>query len=104
MPGVRRDYKVPISNSMDSDVPLVPSRGQAVPRAEKNTHVEVQAIYTDWNTKITSKWKGTIGKLARTPKNPDDQMEGALEHTMKSVENCTHPTRSQPHYGLVYVG
>ena len=47
MPGVRRDYKVPIFDDMDSDVPLVPNQGQAVPRADKIPHVEVQAICAD---------------------------------------------------------
>ena len=89
---------------MDSDVTLVPSRGQTVPRTTQIPHVEVQAICAEWNIKRISKWKSIVGKLVPTPENPDDQMEGALEHPMKSTENSTYLTRTRPHRGLVYVG
>ena len=92
MPGVRRDYKVPISNNMDSDVPLVSSQGQVVPRTKKIPYVEVQAIFTDWNIERTRKWKSTVGKLAPIAESLDDQMEGSSEHPTKSVKKCTHPT------------
>ena len=72
MPGVGRDHKVPISNNMDSDVPLVPSQGQVVPRTNKISHVEVQAISVDWNIERISKWKSTVGKLVPYPKNLDN--------------------------------
>ena len=47
MPGVGLDYKVPVSNNLDSDVPLVPSQGQEVPRTNEIPYVEVQAIFID---------------------------------------------------------
>ena len=56
MLGVSRDYKVPISNSMDSTVPLMSSRGQVVPGTTQVPHVEVQAIFTEWNTERIGKW------------------------------------------------
>ena len=92
MPGVERNYKVPVSDNMDCDVPLVPSRGQAVPRTNKIPYVEVQTIRANWNTERNGKWKSTVGKLAPTTESLDNQMEGASEHPMKSIENHTHPT------------
>ena len=56
MPEVGRDYKVPISDSMDSNVPLVSSQGQAVPGTTQVPHVEVQAIFTEWITERIRKW------------------------------------------------
>ena len=38
------------------------------------------------------------------PKNPDNEMEGALEHPKKSTENNTYSTRAQPHSSLVHAG
>ena len=92
MPGIRQDYKVLVSNNLDSDVPLMPSWGQAVPRTKKIPYVEVQAICADWNIERTGKWKSTVGKLAPTAESSDDQMEGAPKHPTKSTENRTHPT------------
>ena len=56
MPGVGRDYKVPIFDSMDNNVPLVSSKGQVVPGTTQVPHVEVQAIFTEWNTGGIGKW------------------------------------------------
>ena len=72
MTGVGRDHKVPIFDNLDSDVPLVPSRGQAVPRTKNIPHVEVQTIHAEWNIERISKWKSTVGKLVPKPENPDD--------------------------------
>ena len=72
MPGFGWDYKVPISNNLYSDVQLVPSQRQAVPRTKKIPYVEVQAICTDWNIERTGKWKSTVGKLAPTAESSDD--------------------------------
>ena len=94
MPRVRRDYKVPIPDNMDSNVLLVPNRGQVVPRTHKIPYVEVQTIFLDWNTEGTRKWQSTVGKLVPTAKNPNDQMEGAPEHPMKSSQNFPHPIRT----------
>ena len=94
MLGVRRHYKVPVSNNLDIDVPLVPSQGQVVPRTNEIPYVEVQAICVDWNIERTGKWKSTIGKLAPIAESSDDQMEGASEHQTKSTDNNTHPTRT----------
>ena len=104
MSGVGRNYKVPISGTLDNDVPLVPSRGQIVPRTTKIPHVEVQAICVEWNNEGFSKRKINVGKMVPKLKNPDNQMEGALEHPNKSAENSTHPTRTPPHCSLVNAG
>ena len=72
MPGVIRDHKVPISDNLDSDVPLVPNWGQVLPRTNKIPHVEVQAICVEWNIERISKQKSTVGKLVPKPKNPDN--------------------------------
>ena len=53
---VDQNYRVPISDNLDSDVPLVPSRGQTVPRTTQIPHVEVQAICAEWNIERISKW------------------------------------------------
>ena len=84
--------KVPVPDNIDSNVLLVPSRGEAVPRTHKIQYVKVQTISPDWNTEGTGKWKSTIGKLAPTAKSSGNQMEGAPEHPTKSAENLTHPT------------
>ena len=77
MPGVGRDYKVPVTDTLDSDVPLVPSRGHVVPRTNKIPHVEVQAVCIDWNIEIISKWKSTVGNLVLPKRcstsSPDNQ-------------------------------
>ena len=104
MAGVGQDHKVPISDNLDSDVPLVPNWGQVVPRTNKIPHVEVQAICAEWNSKGISKRKSTIGKLVPKLENPDDQMEGALEHPTKFAKNSTRPTRNQSLCILVYAG
>ena len=49
MSGVSRDYKVPISDTLDRNVPLVSSQRQEVPRTTQVPHVEVQAIFMKWN-------------------------------------------------------
>ena len=56
MPGVGRDYKVPISDSMDSNVSLVSNQGQAILGTTQVLHVEVQAIFIEWNTERIGKW------------------------------------------------
>ena len=56
MSRVSRDYKVPIHDTLDSNVPLVPSRGQAVPGTTQVLDVEVQVIFTKWNTERIGKW------------------------------------------------
>ena len=56
MLGVGQNYKVPISDTLDSDVPLVPSWGQTVPRTTQIPRVEVQAICAEWNIERISKW------------------------------------------------
>ena len=56
MSGIDRYYKVPIPDTLDSNVPLVPSWGQAVPRTTQVPHVEVQAIFTEWNIERIGKW------------------------------------------------
>ena len=43
MPGVRRNYKVPVPDNMDSHVLLVPYRGQAVPRTNKMAPKQTRA-------------------------------------------------------------
>ena len=63
MSGVGRDYKVPIPDTLDNNVPLVPSRGQEVPRTTQVLHVEVQSIFTEWNIERIGKWKSNGGKL-----------------------------------------
>ena len=60
------DYKVPIPYNMDSNVLLVPSPGQSVPRTHKIPYVEVQTIFPGWNIEGTGKWKSAIGKLVPT--------------------------------------
>ena len=92
MLGVERDYKVPIPYNMDSNVLLVPYRGQAIRRTHKIPYVEMQAIRPNWNTKGIVKWKSAIGKLVPIALNPNNQMEGAPEHPTKSAKNHTHTT------------
>ena len=90
MLGVARDNKVLVPNNMDSNVLLVPSWEEAVPRTRKIPYVQVQTIFPDQNTEGTGKWQSTVRKLVRTAQNLDDQMEGAPEHPTKSTKNCTH--------------
>ena len=63
MAGVRRDYKVPVPDNMDSHVLLVPYRGQAVPRTNKIPYVEIQTIRPEWNNEGAGKRQGAARKL-----------------------------------------
>ena len=56
MSRVDQDYKVPTSDTLDSNVPLVSSWGQAVPGTTQVPHVEFQAIFIEWNTERIGKW------------------------------------------------
>ena len=104
MLGVGRNYKVPISDTLDSNVPLVPSQGQIVPRTTQIPHVEVQAICIEWNNEGLRKRKFIVGKLVPKLKNPENQMEGASEHLKKSAKNSSYSTRARPHSSLVHAG
>ena len=72
MPGFGWDYKVPMSDSVDSNVPLVSSWGQAVPGTTQVPHVEVQTIFIEWNPERICKWQSNVAKLVPKPKTPDN--------------------------------
>ena len=56
MSRVDQDYKVPISDTLDRNVALVPSQGQAVPSTKQVPHVVVQSIFTEWNNEKIGTW------------------------------------------------
>ena len=101
MPRVRRDYNIPIPYDMDSHV-LVPCRGQTISRTLKIPYVEIQTVFPKWNNEGTSRRQSAIRNLVPIAESPNDQMEGAPEHSMKSTQNCPHLVRTRPYRGVVH--